>query len=92
MKTYGYIRRSSSERNRANYSVASQKRICESLAKRDGRMIQKWVIDYGASGTTLQRPHLQKMLREIANEKEDQIFLYIWMASRLSRDVNHCNS
>ena len=41
MKTYGYIRRSSSERNRANYSVASQKRICESLAKRDGRMIQK---------------------------------------------------
>lgn len=91
MKIFGYIRRSSSERNKSNYSIESQQRVCSDLAARDNRTIEKWYIDEGYSGTTLKRPHMQRMLRDIANAKQE-ILIYIWLSSRLSRDSNHCNS
>lgn len=91
MKIFGYIRRSSSERNKSNYSIESQQRVCSDLAARDNMTIEKWYIDEGYSGTTLKRPHMQRMLRDIANAKQE-ILIYIWLSSRLSRDSNHCNS
>lgn len=91
MKIFGYIRRSSSERNKSNYSIESQQRVCSDLAEKDNRTIEKWYIDEGYSGTTLKRPNMQKMLRDIANTNQE-VLIYVWLASRLSRDSNHCNS
>lgn len=52
MKIFGYARRSSSEKSKSNYSIESQKRVCNELAARDNRTIEKWYIDEGYSGTT----------------------------------------
>lgn len=91
LKVIGYVRRSSSERNRSNYSIESQKRVCSDLAARDERVIEEWYIDEGYSGSTLKRPNMQKMLRNISKENQD-ILIYVWLASRLSRSSNYCNS
>ena len=91
MKVFGYARRSSSEKSKSNYSIESQKRVCNELAARDDRTIEKWYVDEGYSGTTLKRPHMQEMLRDIAAANQE-IIIYVWLASRLSRDANHCNS
>lgn len=91
MKVFGYARRSASESRKASYSIESQKDICNQLAERDGRKIDKFYIDKGYSGTTLQRPNMQKMLRDIA-EANEEIYIYIWAASRLSRKSNQCDS
>ena len=91
MKIFGYARRSSSEKSKSNYSIESQKRVCNELAARDDRTIEKWYVDEGYSGTTLKRPHMQEMLRDIAAANQE-IIIYVWLASRLSRDANHCNS
>lgn len=91
MKVFGYARRSSSEKSKSNYSIESQKRVCNELAARDNRTIEKWYIDEGYSGTTLKRPHMQEMLKAIA-AADQEIIIYVWLASRLSRDANHCNS
>ena len=47
MKVFGYARRSSSEKSKSNYSIESQKRVCNELAARDNRTIEKWYIDEG---------------------------------------------
>ena len=91
MKIFGYARRSSSEKSKSNYSIESQKRVCNELAARDDRTIEKWYVDEGYSGTTLKRPHMQEMLKDIAAANQE-IIIYVWLASRLSRDANHCNS
>lgn len=39
----------------------------------------------------LKRPHMQEMLKAIAAANQE-IIIYVWLASRLSRDANHCNS
>ena len=39
----------------------------------------------------LKRPHMQEMLKAIA-AADQEIIIYVWLASRLSRDANHCNS
>ena len=91
MKIFGYARRSSSEKSKSNYSIESQKRVCNELAARDNRTIEKWYVDEGYSGTTLKRPHMQEMLKAIAAANQE-IIIYVWLASRLSRDANHCNS
>ena len=89
MKVFGYARRSSSEKSKSNYSIESQKRVCNELAARDNRTIEKWYIDEGYSGTTLKRPHMQEMLKAIA-AADQEIIIYVWLASRLSRDAKHC--
>ena len=91
MKIFGYARRSSSEKSKSNYSIEAQKRLCNELAARDDRTIEKWYVDEGYSGTTLKRPHMQEMLKDIAAANQE-IIIYVWLASRLSRDANHFNS
>ena len=91
MIVFGYARRSSSEKSRSNYSIESQKRVCNELAARDNRTIDKWYVDEGYSGTTLKRPSMREMLKAIAAANQE-IIIYVWLASRLSRDANHCNS
>ncbi|WP_343749387.1 recombinase family protein, partial [[Clostridium] innocuum] len=41
--------------------------------------------------SALKRPHMQEMLKAIA-AADQEIIIYVWLASRLSRDANHCNS
>lgn len=93
MRAFGYVRRSSSER-KTNYSVESQKKVITDLATHFGDIIKDGdiYVDEGYSGTTLKRPNVQKMLREIATCKEDEIHLYIWLSSRLSRNLMYTNS
>ena len=44
MKVFGYARRSASESRKASYSIESQKDICNQLAERDGRKIDKFCM------------------------------------------------
>lgn len=87
----GYIRRSSNEKRKANYSIESQKGVIEDLAANRGEKIDKWFIDEGYSGTTLKRPYMQKMLQFIPTVDEE-IHLYAWISSRISRNASHANS
>lgn len=44
MKVFGYARRSSSEKSKSNYSIESQKRVCNELAARDNRTIENGIL------------------------------------------------
>lgn len=87
----GYIRRSSNEKKKANYSIESQTTVIEELARQNGEQIDKWFIDEGYSGTTLKRPNMQKMLKDFPLIKEE-IHLYAWISSRISRNTSDTQS
>lgn len=92
MKVFGYVRRSSNESKVSNYSINSQKRICMEKAKANGEEIQEWYVDEGYSGSTLKRPDIQKILRQLPKFENEPVHIYIWMSSRLSREPMHVRS
>ncbi|WP_026908917.1 recombinase family protein [Paucisalibacillus globulus] len=80
MKAALYIRVSTKEQIE-NYSIPTQKERLEAYCKSKGWDIHDFYIDGGYSGSNMDRPELQRMLREIRNF--DVVIVY--KLDRLSR-------
>lgn len=78
-----YIRVSTLEQSKHGYSIGEQKGRLEKFAKAKDYVVVNTYVDPGFSGTNLNRPAMQKMLKDIENNNIDAVV--IWKLDRLSR-------
>lgn len=76
MKIALYSRVSTEEQAREGTSLEVQREYLESFAKREGHKVYKHYEDDGISGSTLNRPALQQLLKDAKHKKFDAIFVY----------------
>lgn len=73
MKNYGlnvsYSRVSTDEQEKFGFSIIDQKNETENYAKMNGFEIDYFYVDDGYSASNLRRPDIQKLIREVAQDK-----------------------
>jgi site-specific DNA recombinase len=79
--------RVSTEEQTSNYSIEAQLEAARNLAAARGLEIVKEYIDEGWSGTLLNRPALNELMRDCENGKIEIIIVY--RIDRFFRDVRH---
>lgn len=84
-KNIGYIRVSTNEQAKEGYSCTEQTSKILALADRNGDKIDEFISDEGYSGSNLKRKGIQKLLKMIS--KNEVAKVYVWIPSRLSRDI-----
>lgn len=84
MKYFGYIRKSSKEKNRQIQSIPKQYQWIKKEAKRRGITIERYYED-SRSGHTLGRKGFEKMVEDI-EVSQTPIGIITWKISRLSRN------
>lgn len=83
IRVFLYIRVSTQEQAREGYSIGAQEERLRAYAKAKGYTVVKVYIDPGLSGTNLERPALQEMIRQIEQGSVDLVLVY--KLDRLSR-------
>lgn len=78
-----YIRVSTLEQSKNGYSVGEQKQRLTKFANAKEYTIVNTYVDPGFSGTNLNRPAMQRLMKDIDNHNIDAVF--IWKLDRLSR-------
>lgn len=86
-KNIGYLRVSTNEQKKEGFSILEQKNKLLSLAERTNEVIDEFIADEGFSGSNLKRKGVQKLLKMISRNEVAKV--YIWIPSRLSRDLLH---
>ncbi|MGA1846231.1 recombinase family protein [Deferribacter abyssi] len=86
-KTAIYIRVSTEEQAKSGYSVEAQKRHLTDYCKRQGFALIDYFIDSGFSGAKLERPELQRLIKEIEEGYIENVV--VWRMDRLSRKMRH---
>ena len=89
-KNIGYLRVSTNEQKKEGFSILEQKNKLLSLAERRNEVIHEFIADEGFSGSNLKRKGVQKLLKMISRNEVARV--YIWIPSRLSRDILHSTS
>ena len=91
MKKAGlYIRVSTLEQAREGYSIGAQTERLEAYAKAKGYVVHDTYTDAGESGGKLERPELQRLIRDIKNKRLDTVVvLKLDRLSRSQRDTLH---
>ena len=72
--------------NKDDYEVQKEKQLLEYYAETNNFKIDYYYIDNGYSGTTLDRPGLRQMLRDVKSKKITNRIVYTNCA-RLGRDL-----
>lgn len=85
MKAASYVRVSTLEQKKNGYSIDGQKERIESYCKAMGYDLVQNFSDDGFSGSTTNRPALQKLLNTVKAHLVDIVIIY--RLDRLSRDV-----
>ena len=85
MKVYGYTRVSTDEQARGGVSLEMQAERIRAYAASQGWNLVQTFEDAGHSGTTLERPALQKMLARLNGIGA----VLVWKTDRLSRKQRH---
>lgn len=80
----GYLR-VSTENQTEKYGLDLQKNKIIERAEKEGDKIDKWYIDGGYSGSTLDRPDIQRLLEDSKNGNIEKV--YIYKLDRVSRDT-----
>lgn len=80
----GYLR-VSTENQTEKYGLDLQKNKIIERAEKEGDKIDKWYIDGGYSGSTLDRPDIQRLLEDSKNGYIEKV--YIYKLDRVSRDT-----
>lgn len=80
----GYLR-VSTESQTEKYGLDLQKNKIIEKAEKEGDKIDKWYIDGGYSGSTLDRPDIQRLLDDSKNGYIEKV--YIYKLDRVSRDT-----
>lgn len=80
----GYLR-VSTENQTEKYGLDLQKNKIIERAEKEGDKIDKWYIDGGYSGSTLDRPDIQRLLEDSKNGHIEKV--YIYKLDRVSRDT-----
>lgn len=80
----GYLR-VSTENQTEKYGLDLQKNKIIEKAEKEGDKIDKWYIDGGYSGSTLDRPDIQRLLEDSKNGYIEKV--YIYKLDRVSRDT-----
>lgn len=80
----GYLR-VSTESQTEKYGLDLQKNKIIERAEKEGDKIDKWYIDGGYSGSTLDRPDIQRLLDDSKNGYIEKV--YIYKLDRVSRDT-----
>lgn len=89
-KNIGYLRVSTNEQKKEGFSLLEQKNKLLSLAERRNEVIHEFIADEGFSGSNLKRKGIQKLLKMISRNEVARV--YIWIPSRLSRNILHSTS
>ena len=91
MKKAGlYIRVSTLEQAREGYSIGAQTERLEAYAKAKGYAVHDTYTDAGESGGKLDRPELQRLIRDIKNKRLDTVVvLKLDRLSRSQKDTLH---
>lgn len=82
-KTVAYLR-VSTEAQTEKYGLDLQRDAIEQKARFDSRTIEEWYVDGGYSGSTLNRPEIQRLIADVKSERIGKI--YVFKLDRLSRD------
>ena len=82
---YGYVRVSTDEQVEEGISLRTQRARIRAYAKAHGWELRRIYADEGVSGKTLERPGLQKMLKEVSGRRGEVVIVY--RLSRLSRNT-----
>ena len=82
---YGYVRVSTDEQVAEGISLRTQRARIRAYAKAHGWELRRIYADEGLSGRTMERPGLQKMLKEVGGERGEAVIVY--RLSRLSRNT-----
>lgn len=77
--------RVSTEAQTEKYGLDMQKEKILEYCVKSGVMIDKWYIDGGFSGSTLDRPKIQELLSDAEDGKIENVFVY--KLDRMSRDT-----
>lgn len=80
----GYLR-VSTESQTEKYGLDLQKNKIIERAEKEGDKIERWYIDGGYSGSTLDRPDIQRLLDDSKNGYIEKV--YIYKLDRVSRDT-----
>ncbi|WP_143560381.1 recombinase family protein [Sporosarcina sp. P17b] len=83
VRVFLYIRVSTQEQAREGYSIGAQEERLRAYAKAKGYTVVKVYIDPGLTGSNLERPALQEMIRQIDQGSVDLVLVY--KLDRLSR-------
>lgn len=83
MKVAIYIRVSTQEQALEGYSIDAQKERLESYCKAKGWKLVSEYVDAGFSGSNLNRPNMQRMLKDAVQNKFDAVLVY--KLDRISR-------
>ena len=91
MKKAGlYIRVSTLEQAREGYSIGAQTERLEAYAKAKGYVVHDTYTDAGESGGKLERPELQRLIRDVKNKRLDTVaVLKLDRLSRSQKDTLH---
>ena len=85
MKVAIYIRVSTADQFEHGYSVDEQRDVLEEYANRNKMSIYHIYIDGGHSGSNLNRPAMQKLIRDAKDRKFDALLIY--KLDRLTRNL-----
>lgn len=81
--TVGYLRVSTDNRAEHGFGLDAQRLRIEAYAQAMGWMINDWYVDNGYTGTTMDRPALQRLLVDCAAGQIERVIVY--KLDRLSR-------
>ena len=71
----GYLR-VSTENQTEKYGLDLQKNKIIEKAEKEGDKIDRWYIDGGYSGCTLDRPDIQRLLEDSKNGYIEKVYIY----------------
>lgn len=77
--------RVSTEAQTEKYGLDMQKQKILDYCEREGVIIDRWYIDGGYSGSKLDRPEINELLKDAENGRISKVFIY--KLDRMSRDV-----
>lgn len=86
MKVAIYVRVSTEEQAREGYSIAAQKKKLEDFASSQDWKVYDFYIDDGYSAKNLERPQMQRMIKDVEKRKFDVVLSY--RLDRLVRSVS----
>lgn len=85
-----YCRVSTDEQAQQGFSIDDQKERLEAFAKSQGWNDYEFYVDDGYTGTKMERPQLQRLLRHVKNKRIDTVVVYkLDRLSRKQKDVLH---
>jgi DNA invertase Pin-like site-specific DNA recombinase len=88
MKAVIYCRTATKEQTSTNCPLSLQEKECRKFARSNGYKVGRVFSEYGASGSTLKRKELQKLIKYATENKKKISAIFLWDYARLSRNFS----